>query len=273
MGKTFKSIIAVTVCVSLLFPIYARADSVDDVYTFYGLEPSPDVPDEYSDVLKNYTDAKRFVSMYAYVDLSSPDTSIQEAELESLTERFEEINAELFNGFNLTLGEILEKEEEQHRIKESMDYISRTTGYVHVNIDIPNTSNVPSFDDYKNAKYNLAKYRASKEIGHVSGLAVPCTDQASVLGHSRDSTVFEISGVTTVCSLFKGTIVSVTESTVSVQTFEDIVVTYSGLDSVRVFEGSMVDQYTPIGSVQYQFSVSLNIRDKNYDLYELLEGG
>lgn len=270
MGKKVAAVLGLFVTFSLC-SMQVSAHTVDDLGTLYDIPILDKTPEEAVKVLKNYDEAKRFIAMYNYVDLSTPDTSAQDAMIQSLEATVKETEQKLLNGYNLTLQQIIELEVLREEALATISYIQRTYDYVQVEVDIPASNEIPTFDEYLAAKQTVAQYTAAKEIGDLAHLAYPLSGDAQIGKHTKVKTTFTCPSLSAVNSLFNGVVTYVDDECVEVTTYDTVVVRYDNLYSVDVEVGDTIYQYKSLGTVYKQLDVSMSINDRYCDITMLYE--
>lgn len=258
------------VALLLLTPITAHAETVDDLYSMYGVGEEVKADESVLQTIRDYNDIKKFVAMYNYIDLSSPDTSSQDREVTELTKRIEEIDIELLDGYSLSLSEILDLEAEQQAARESIDRINNTRKYAHVDIVFPDADNMPTYDEYLKAKQELSAFELSKELGDVKSVAVPVSN--GVLSqHTKVSTTFDLKDSSYVSCIFPGTVISAESGIVEIETVGNVIISYSNLDYYTVDVGDSVKQYQRIATATDKLKLSMQIDGEYYDMWRLFD--
>jgi len=254
----------------LLAPITANAQTVDDLYSLYSIEKTVDADEDVIATIRNYNDIKKFVAMYNYIDLSAPDTSSQDIKIAELEKRIEEIDTELLAGYGMSLSAILDLEAEQKAARESIDRIKNTRKYTHIDIDFPDATKAPTYDEFLKAKQELSEFELSKELGDVTSVAVPVPD-GTISQHTKACTSFKVTEPTYVSCVFPGEVIFAKDGILEIQSIGNVVISYSNLNSYNLEVGDTVKQYQRIATVIDNLQVSMQIDGEYYDMWRLFD--
>lgn len=267
MGKKDTAVVAAIILL-IANPLTARASTVNDLYSVYGIEQNVITDNEALDVIDKYNNVKRFIAMYNYIDLSVPDTTSQDMQIVALERRISQIDTELFNGFNLSISEILDLESEQISARESIDRINKTREYSIVYIDLPEADEVPTYSEYLEALDRVESVNKANYIGDISKVELP-TDNGEITDHNSEVIRIKCNSPTPVVSVFDGIVSEVTDNLVTVISSGNVIVTYDRLSVVTVKTGDVVNQYQQIGYTISSLNMSMCILDKYYDMWRL----
>ena len=270
LGKALTATWLVLI-ISLATPIVANAETIESLYNLYGISYEENTDEDSEKIIKDYDKIKKFVAMFNYIDLSVPDTASQDKIVRQLEKRIDEINNELYGGFDLTFSEILELENEQAEAYKHIQRINNTRNYVNVEVTFPNADKLPTADEYIAAKEKLEELENNKFIGDISNIQVPVSPYGKVTKHNTEVTIISTSIGSDAISLFNGTVVESNLNTVTVKSGNDVYVTYSNLLSTSLVEGDFVEQYERIGTTPKSFEISLCIGDKYCDVGRLFD--
>ena len=260
-SKAIKSLIAILLLITLIPTLDVRAASVKDLYNFYDIDYDTEVPSQLSETIKGYDSAKKYVEMYHHVVTSEFDTTCIDIELQNIDIRLSEIENELLGGYYLTLNDIYLLEDEYYSLLERKDDLIKSLETYTVDVDSVNTSNVPSYEDYKNAVRDKNDFTAKLEIGVVDNLTVPLQSEAILIESTDLSSTYKTVTGTGVLSLFNGVVESVEDSdnglSIVINHYNGVKSYYDYLEETSLVEGATVYQNQNIG---YILGNKLNLR-------------
>lgn len=268
MGKKDACIWLAVFLLSL--PLTVSAQTVDDLYDVYGIDKEVTADESILSTVDSYNNMKKFVAMYNYIDLSTPDMSSQDKQVAELEKRIKDIDTMLFAGYSLTLTEILELEAEQQTASESIERINNTRKYSHVMIDFPDPESVPTYEQFLQAKQELSSFELSKELGDVLGVELPVND-GEIVQHTKVETAIKVPTSSYVMCIFPGEVISAEDGIVEVMSVGDVVISYSNLDYHNVSVGDTVKQYQRIATSTGRLKLSMQIDGEYYDMWRLFD--
>lgn len=266
MGK--KDACVWLACFLLCTPMYVHAETVDDLYESYSINKTVDADEDVVSTIRSYNDMKRFVAMYNYIYLSTPDTDTQDQQAIQFEKRIQEIDTALYSGYNLPVSEILELEAEQDTCRASIDRINNTRNYSHVDIDFPDADAIPSYEEYLRAKQELSMFELDKELGDVTDVQLPVKN-GSIVQHTAMETSIKIPVSSYVQCVFPGEVISADNGLVEIRTIGNVIISYSNLDYYSVNVGDKVKQYQRIATATNRLKLSMQIDGEYYDMWRL----
>ena len=267
MGKKDAKVIAL-VSILLAIPIVAHAETVDDLHTLYGIETVHEDLSAEEDVVHRYEDVRRFVAMYNYVDLSTPDTATQDMRIKEIDKEISDTEAQLLDGFYLSFEEITILEDKLTSALTYRSYVLGTYDYVMVDVDIPGVNEVPSYQQYQDALDALSRSSSYVEVGDLSSLPYPIVGDCTLVNQTGNYTYFSVDGRKPVISLFNGTVLYVGDNGITIG-IKDVTIQYENMETVSVEVGATIEQYDIIGYATDGVLVNLWIGDERVDMSKL----
>lgn len=247
-----------------------HAMTAEELYQFYGEPYTPLYREEDLETIQNYNFAKQYLNKYRYVASSEYDDKILLSREEKYQSDMEHAEQILANGFYLSLSEIYEAEANyayaKAKLEETRDALD-TTYMLDETKSLP--TNVPSYQDYVQAVSNKRLVDMANDLGSAETLSI--LSGPHLVDDWDDHTVtYSTLELSLVTSLFNGYVTGVTEDTVTVNHYNNIISYYKGLTpSVQV--GDEVKQGSLLGYSYDRVHLRLRINDELVDVYKLLE--
>lgn len=272
--KTLKAVIA-TLALSLTTPLSVNAETVDAIYSFYGMEPHVEIPQKVQQVLSSYQNAERYVNMYHYVIISDFDRSLLESKLESVGKDLALTEQKLRNGYHLTLTEIYSLEDEYKQLKKQYDEIQHSLDKEDAEFDVPSATDVPTHAQYIAAKEKKEKILSEAEIGDFEQRKIPVEGTALLRYNDDDYTSMSVADKSRVKPMFDGVVEEIYNDidfglTVKISHSNGAYSYVCNLESIAVVVGEKVKQTTVVGQLVDNIAVyRLELDGKTVDVSKL----
>lgn len=263
-----KFLIVILVCF-LLKPITVEAATPAELYTEYDLQYADSYPDGVLETISAYQNAQKYETMYYYVVSSDYDTSIIDRRITELEATLKDCENKLQSGYSLSISEIYELEDLYNTTLDKLEDAKSAANVVEIDYHMPTLSDVPSYDEYCEALSIKSKYDSTQELGTLM-INVPVTGDSSVNEDTDKHLLLDAQAGSTVTSLFNGTVVQVTENSVTVQHPGNIYTYYGNLESVYVVENESVYQGEGVGSASETVMLKMKINGNFVPISKLI---
>lgn len=263
-----KFLIGILVCF-LLKPITVEAATPAELYTEYDLQYADSYPDGVLDIISAYQNAQKYETMYYYVVSSYYDTSTIDRRITELEATLKDCENKLQSGYSLSISEIYELEDLYNTTLDKLEDAKSAANVVEIDYHMPTLSDVPSYDEYCEALSIKSKYDSTQELGTLM-MNVPVTGDSSVNEDTDKHLLLDVQAGSTVTSLFNGTVVQVTENSVTVQHPGNIYTYYGNLESVYVVDNESVYQGEGVGSASETVMLKMKINGNFVPISKLI---
>ena len=224
-----------------------KASSAIDLYKFYKKELIVEIPEEVTNKIKSYDNAKRYAQMYTYVVNSEYDKAAIELRLETINREISKISTQLISGYNISQHVLYQLESEYMSLVEQRDNILKSMETYDVNVESVAIEEVPKYSEYKEALQIRNDILSKCEIGTVSNLGIPVQSAAIHVGFDEQYAIYKVIDNTGVLSMFNGIVESIDDGVVKINNHNNIVTYIKNLSSIDVKVGDTVYQHQRIG--------------------------
>lgn len=247
-----------------------QAYTAEELYEDCGVEYSSPYDEKDLETISDYNFAKRYVSMYRYVSVSTYDEEIIENRINECKKIVEEAEAALLDGYSKTTTEIYQLESDYKVALQKLHDAENVTKPVEIETKQITAEDVPTYNEYVRAMNRKKVTDINCNLGEQ---IKPTLAVQAYLVENYDDTSITYTTVQNggVCSMFNGTVAAVGDDHVTVSHHNGIVSSYKGV-TPTVSVGDTVIQNGPIGVTGGSFTVKLKVKDKLVNVYELLEG-
>lgn len=254
-------LITLGVClVVTAFPMCVRAESINDVFSIYGVEDRAELPNDISSVIQKYNDAKRYAFQYTGIANANYDTEVLSEKLKRLESERSKVESRLLQGYNLLISECQLLEDEYLAITKQIEETEQslnTTKTLTVDFAF---DDVPTAIEYNNALQQKESWLQGIEIGEVKDIHVPIIGEFDIVDCNNNRTVYTTKENAVVQSPFKGDVsdVFVDDSyglTVVIDCGNGLVSYICNLEEAIVELGDELLQYQNVGIVSNSTAV------------------
>lgn len=269
MGTKTKAVI-VALCV-LASSQQVSAETATDLYRVFDKEYTIEYPDDVLKVLRNYSNAERYIYQYQYITSSTYDEEELNKKAKELKSECKSIRSKLLNAYSLELSEIYELEDRLVTVEKQLDEINSSKKSSDITPDVPNSDELPTSSDYRVALETKGIIDQRAELGTVKNVPYPVSSTC-ILKDVDDTSVMllTIDGAI-VTPLWAGKVVSVDEDSVVVYHYNNIYTRYSGLSYISVEEGDKLGTQDTLGKSSHLLKLELRLDGELVDISKIFK--
>lgn len=243
------------------------AANTKSLFLLYDIDYVPTYPQDITDTIESYENAKRYAFMYQYITKIPDKSPVIEKRLEEVDAQLAKVKDKLKNCYFLPMDEITALEEEYTELNDKHnDYTNALHLYTVDNSDY-DFSNVPTAKEYYKAVELKKYYSGEHTIGELL-VKYPTDEKPTKVTKNANEVVLTIPE-TKVKSMYSGRVTNTNNNSVTISHFDGVYTYYGNLKDINVKVGDAVSQYTPIGTAEGDLTLRLKVANKIVDISKI----